>query len=290
MIFPLLGHFSEAKAGFCWDLNASGSCTVQSQNGTDLRPDQVVGVIEKDERLVVPSEFFRFRSDCHSPASGCDGQDWEVSFIDFQYQFNGAEAVVSYRLDALFNFDDGNESRNNWKLGNKKLDGDADDLYSDGMSGNIQLVLVLNKNRVRNLDPGTHRYTFVIRGEDVQDTSVYRDLHYTFSFIVPDDKQVQITGLKPMPLGSFPEYSRRSDQTFCVHATSDQAFSLMASSNFLLEAPEGSIEYRASLLTKPQGSNTFSGEFLVVDGQRYNQNGNGVTLTGERSAGLWWNR
>ena len=244
--------------GFCWDLNASGSCEVEKDKGEIVRPDHYVGEIDKDNALEVDSEAFKFRVACHKSSSKCDSgkPDWEIEFVDFYHTLDGKETDKDeddYKLNANFNFKKDNETRNNWEEEDNKIDGGQDQLWN-GMSGNVKLTLIINKGQVKKLKPGTHRYTFVIRGEGNYNDKVNRRIHYPFVFDVSDDKQVRISRLQPVNLRSFPDHMSYYTQNICIHASGDGKFGLRAeggdkrTNNFQLSSTANNVKSTISYL------------------------------------------
>ena len=244
----------KAEAGFCWSLDNSGNCTLESSNGNDFSDDHDFGIRDPNTKLTMLSRPFRFRSDCHTSLSECGGQNWKLVFREFEHSVDGESTPADYQLDA--SLEPYGWVRVDWQKRRQAIKGSSYSLGTGGVSGTMHLHLTLTQDKLKILPPGKHRFTFVIRGVENQGRKVFRQLHYTFVFTIPE--QINISGLDSINLETFPKHKVFGESEFCVSRSRWGKFSITASTNstpsdsdsFHLKnsnAPNSSIKYGVKL-------------------------------------------
>ena len=285
MILLLNAPMAEAreKDGFCWDMNYTNHCDLEFNDGDDYRDDHWFDVDFSGE-LELISAPFRFRSDCEGTSSDCGkGRDWDIEFVEFYYTLDGQLANAPYELQVKFDMADGQgQPFERWKIGDKE-NGNEKGLIN-GMSGDVNLKFKLTETQVKNLEPGVHRFVFVIRGGNTKD-DVSRRIHYPFVFDGFKQKQVGIYNLQPVELGTFPTHESFHEQDLCVFASRDGEFGLTATSStvgeFALTSGNNGIQYKPSFAQK----NNPNGIFELEHGKKYIADEFGLPLTGSPHEG-----
>ena len=227
-----------SKAGFCWSTDGTQVCNVNSQSnqgnplGSNGQNDHLLGTIDPDYDLERGwRRDILFRSDCHTQSSGCGGQRWELEYIEFYHLFDGEITYAPQpKLSLELNLETGKIEKDNW-LATEILSGNnSGELKDKGVSGSMYLTFSLTKSQLAELAPGTHRFTFLLRGSDVEDTQVHRYIYFPFSFFMPEIKKVQISGLSTVSFGSFPLDRTSIDQKICIYANVDNKYTIKAGS------------------------------------------------------------
>lgn len=269
MVLFLSAPISEAreKDGFCWDMNYTNYCELEFNDGDDYREDHWFDV-DFSGALELYSAPFRFRSDCEGTSSDCGkGRDWDIEFVEFYYTLDGQKADAPYELQVKFDMADGQgQPFERWKIGDKE-NGNENGLFN-GMSGDVNLKLKLSEEQVKKLEPGVHRFVFVIRGGNTEE-DVSRRIHYPFVFDGLGPKEVGVYNLKPVELGTFPTHESFHEQDLCVYASRDGEFGLTATSStageFALTSSDDRIHYKPSFAQK----NNPNGIFELKHGKKY---------------------
>lgn len=258
LIFPLF-LTEEAQAGFCWAMGGAATCTLQDNSGSinydDPHTLQPV-VVDKDQTFTsnIP---FQFRSGCTAKDGCSGGLNWEVHFVNFKYNGSNVDKGLfndrtHYDLKGFFNingfgYDD--KDLNPWPMDDKFNGNGEDNLWAGQMSGFSHISLILKYKLLKDLQPGDHHFTVVIEGREVQESGVTRTLNYNFFIKVPENKQVRISGLRNVQLGTFPEHSSYDSQNFCIHSSGEGNFKIRAEggdkrdNNFQLNSASNTISY-----------------------------------------------
>ena len=257
LIFPLL-LTEEAQAGFCWAMDGASTCTLQDGNGSiDYYDPHELEPLDGGDQTFTSNANFQFRSGCTADNDCSGGLDWEVHFVNFKHNGSNVDKgkfndETHYVLDAFFNirgFGRDDKYLTPWPMDDKFNGGGQDNLRSGEMSGRSDLSLTLKYNLLKDLQPGDHHFTVVLEGRELEKSGVTRTLNYHFFIKVPENKQVRISGLRNVQLGTFPEHSSYDSQNFCIHSSGEGNFKIRAEggdkrdNNFQLNSASNTISY-----------------------------------------------
>ena len=180
------------SAGFCWDLYNSGSCSLQTSGGYQIRNAHDITEKVTSGYTEFESEPFRFRAFCLPSYFGgrvdnsrCGVQSWDIRFVRFHHRVDEVESTAAFLLDAQLKLAGKTLTRENWVQNGNMMSGSGNRLSSIGLSGVMTLTLKLSREQLQKLPSGTHRFTFVIQGRETEDVTVTRNLYYPFVFKMP---------------------------------------------------------------------------------------------------------
>ncbi|MET4696350.1 hypothetical protein [Endozoicomonas lisbonensis] len=235
LLLPSLSFSGGGEPGFCWAVAGENTCNFPNKD-LDRYDDSVEADVSypiNGDQSFRSSPRFQFRSGCHSNSNNNCDVGWKLDFVEFQKDgipvekgdFNDGNHYV---LNTEFSIPEFGHDNNNfqWPIDNE-INGDAEDLNPNGMSGDMFLNLTIKERVLKSLSAGEHVFTVVLKGYDSDEKSV-KYLYYNFNITASGNKQVRISGLDDYSLGLFPGHLPYDSKNFCIHASGDGLFTIRA--------------------------------------------------------------
>ena len=201
--------YSEAK--LCWDMSIDDTAQCNFTD-TDIQVEHYFPFVYEDIRYVKKvnnnrSHTFKIKIDA--------GDKLYLKFVRFEYSGPLQEAPqLGQQEDIGFFIQGGNIGRDWWEQGDI-LEGTLHN--GQKITQPIHLRLEFKDQFISSISTGNHQFIFYIEGYSSDGEK--QTLRYVFGTGV--ENQVQITGLKDIALGLFPNHDSYNIQTFCVYATGD---------------------------------------------------------------------
>lgn len=264
VLFLGFGLFSfHSEAGFCWKPKgeSKNDCQLTGNERKTIEDSNIPDVSTGEELKIKASTRFKFRSYCHNCGSGEPRQDWSLGITDVI--IDPPISSVSYRVDTDIKLGAGGTDQYTYPGDDLVHKGYWTELKGDGWSGNLIPTLTIPSTELGKFSNGLNRFTVTFEGKDRQGLEITKYLEYTFLFnLVKPPIQVEISGLDPIELGTFPNHKPSESQDLCVFTTDGEPFSITATSSngggdYFLASNLSQINYTPYFAMKQHSSGMF---------------------------------